>query len=210
MLRVSEIFKSIQGEGFLQGNTTLFIRLSGCTRKCDFCDSKYHVKYKEYTVKDLLKEVKKIKCDSITITGGEPLLQLDQIREFEDKLRPRYLYHLAIETNGDLINADNITRLLLFDYICISPKDKKTAEKCFKLIRNSVKDYLNYDIKVVTDLDKVGVDMLKYATSVMPLTSYNKKKDQLIRQRVWNYCIEHNLHYSTREHIVVWGKKRGI
>ena len=67
-----------------------------------------------------------------------------------------------------------------------------------------------YDIKVVTDLDKVGVDMLEFATMLMPLSTYDYEKDIEIRQKVWNYCVEHNLLYSGRLHVEIWGKRRKV
>jgi putative chitinase len=52
-MRVNEIFCSIQGEGKYAGCPAIFIRLSGCTRKCSFCDTKYHTNGKEMSVEDV-------------------------------------------------------------------------------------------------------------------------------------------------------------
>ena len=68
----------------------------------------------------------------------------------------------------------------------------------------------DFDIKVVTDSHLVGKNMLKDATMLMPLTTYNKKHDISIRQRVWKFCTDNKLFYSGRMHIEVWGQKRKI
>ncbi|MFH7835137.1 MAG: hypothetical protein QXL51_00900, partial [Candidatus Aenigmatarchaeota archaeon] len=68
----------------------------------------------------------------------------------------------------------------------------------------------NIDIKIVTDLNNIGTNMIKYATILMPLSTFNKKKDIEITRKVWNYCIKHNIKFSPRIHIYIWGKKRGI
>jgi len=207
-LKVSEIFESIQGEGRYQGYPAIFVRLSGCTRDCSFCDSKYHKKGISKDIKDIINYINKSKLNIVVWTGGEPLLQFDLIRNvIENTIEEEH--HL--ESNGDLIlNLDSLADVInWFNYICFSPKNVKVAKRLNKLINQQ---YLYQsppiDIKVVTDLEKVGVVMLKYATMLMPLTTYNEKKDLEIKRKVWNYCTKHNLFYSARLHIEVWKEKR--
>ena len=67
------------------------------------------------------------------------------------------------------------------------------------------------DIKVVTDLKTTGMDMLKYATMLMPLTTGDIEKDAQIRKDVWGYCVENRIRYSPRLHVEIFGyNKRGI
>jgi len=212
-MRVAEIFQSLQGEGRFQGQPVLFIRLSGCTRKCSWCDSKYHYQGSEYTieqVKELILESSAYNgIDTVVWTGGEPLLQIDEINRVQILVKQGATHHL--ETNGDLIKNTLQLQCLIhnFKYISISPKELKIAKRISNLLRNVLTGN-KIDIKIVTDLDKVNIDMLKYATSLMPLSTYNKRKDEQIRKRVWNYCVEHNLHYSARLHVINFGKKRKI
>jgi organic radical activating enzyme len=208
---ISEIFRSIQGEGRYQGTPVVFVRTSGCNRKCTFCDSKYHTEGKVYTVKELIKELEKFDIETIVFTGGEPLIYIKEIKEVIYKTN----FYNHIETNGDLIEVKRSGVFVgeynlgaIFDYICISPKEIKTARNLVAIPQYYPKEY--FDIKVVTDLDKVGVDMVKFATSLMPLTVYNDIEDQKIRQRVWDYCVDKNLHYSGRMHVGIWGQKKGI
>jgi len=206
MLYVSEIFKSIQGEGRFQGIPALFIRLSGCTRKCSFCDTKYHTNYKLYKNYEIENIIKHSNIETIIFTGGEPLLQLDSMIFLIGYLISKDFNYLKfhLETNGDLITEKNHTNILkYFHYICISPKEVKVAKK----IRELYKDYLyNYvDIKVVSDLDKVNIDLILYATMLMPLTTDNEELNKEIRKKVWDYCVDNNLFYSGRLHVEVWG-----
>ena len=81
-IKLSEIFFSIQGEGVLIGTPTVFIRLYGCNLRCDWCDSMYAVEGNEYNVRTIgsvMKEAEIYNCDNICITGGEPLLQIEQV-----------------------------------------------------------------------------------------------------------------------------------
>jgi 7-carboxy-7-deazaguanine synthase len=206
-IKVSEIFKSIQGEGKDAGVPMLFIRLSGCTRACDFCDTKYHTEGEYFEVNELIKKIKESKMKVVCWTGGEPLLQIKAIKEVMNELEGVKNH---IETNGDLINEENFDNLREFEYIGCSPKVLQVAKDVCKKIsdRNSL-FYNNIDIKIVTDLETVGKDMIKYATMLMPLTTYNKEKDLKIQQKVWDYCVENNLKFTPRYQVWVWNDKKG-
>lgn len=213
-MKINEIFKSIQGEGRFQGYPALFIRVSGCTRKCKWCDSKYHINGEEFTIEELVNEIDDRPETAIVVfTGGEPLLYLEEITHIISELKGIDVkWHL--ETNSDLIKTQKDFNDIIktFNYIVISPKELSVVEEIIKF-KNATcfKDYLErVEIKIVTDLDKINKDLVPYATSLMPYTSYNKKKDIEIRKRVWAYCVTHNLHYSARLQVINFNKKRGV
>jgi len=228
-MKINEIFVSIQGEGQYAGYPTLFIRLSGCTRNCFFCDTNYHKMGYNFSYEYIVKTIKKANKKLIVWTGGEPLLQLKQIKDIIKLVGEDYSHHL--ETNGDLIKSQKEFNELFqkerncrirgiieednFDYICVSPKDLQTARRINKF---SKKSPYRSDIKVVTDLT-LNKKLIPYATILMPLT-INTENDlrrdtpldpnKEIRQNVWNYCVKHNIRYSSRLHYEVWGWKRGV
>lgn len=112
-MRVNEIFYSLQGEGAYTGTPAIFIRLSGCNLKCDFCDTQ-HWDNKEYTNDEIMREiVKHAPCKFVVITGGEPGLQLND--EFVDLLHEND-YFVAVETNGTHYLYPGI------DWVTCSPK----------------------------------------------------------------------------------------
>ena len=199
-IKVSEMFSSIQGEGRFAGVPMLFIRLSGCTRNCWYCDTKYHTKGVEMEIDDLIQRIKESKLAYVCWTGGEPLLQRKQVYQIIDATRGVY-HHL--ETNGDLLESNDVYRY--FYYVACSPKEKVVAEKVWK----QFKYYPEIDIKVVTDLEKEGVDMIPYATMLMPLSTYTKK-DLEIQRKVWDYCVKNNLKFTPRYQFWIWQKKRGV
>jgi len=205
-MKVSEVFKSIQGEGDYAGLPVLFIRLGDCTRECDFCDTQYHKKYDIYDVYDIVKIIRDSELEIVVWTGGEPLLQLDEIKDVIS-LTSIKLHH--IETNGDLIKSEKEAEQLShkFDYMCVSPKDLKTTKRISKYF----KSYLigEYDIKIVTDL-KLNKNLIKYATMLMPLTTISHSINKKFEQDVWNYCVKKNIKFCLRQHIHVWGNKKGI
>lgn len=186
----------MQGEGRYVGYPALFIRLSGCTRECCFCDTKYHKEGKEIDVNEIIEKINNSKYSIVIWTGGEPLLQFSKIKEIVEKTNKQH--HL--ETNGDLLKEDI---LQCFDYICVSPKDLKTAEKINKIKNN------NLDIKIVTDL-KLNKELIHFATMLMPLTTGNKNKNKEIEQKIWRFCVKNNIRFCLRQHINVWWDKRGV
>lgn len=98
-MKIVEIFKSIQGEGQQAGEITTFIRTAGCNFRCKWCDTKYAYEGgKEMTIADILKEVLKLDCQNICITGGEPLLQKNMYGLLYDLAKNNF--NVFVETNG--------------------------------------------------------------------------------------------------------------
>jgi 7-carboxy-7-deazaguanine synthase len=101
MLRVHEIFRSIQGESTYAGLPCVFVRLSGCNLSCSYCDTPgARSGGEEMDVAEILDEVRSLGGRLVEVTGGEPLLQ-----EETPSLVRRLLdegYHVLVETNGSV------------------------------------------------------------------------------------------------------------
>ena len=101
MLKVNEIFYSIQGESSFAGLPCIFIRLTYCNLRCSYCDTEYaFFRGKDYTVESILTEIKKYNCNLIEVTGGEPLVQNESL-ELMKTLRDGG-YTVLLETGGSL------------------------------------------------------------------------------------------------------------
>ena len=119
MIKVNEIFYSIQGESSWAGWPCVFVRLTGCNLRCKWCDTTYaYEDGEEMTLEHILQEVKKYSCSLVEITGGEPLLQ-KETPELVDRLADAGKTVL-IETNG----SQDISRLNTAN--CIRIIDLKT------------------------------------------------------------------------------------
>ncbi|HZA53824.1 MAG TPA: 7-carboxy-7-deazaguanine synthase QueE, partial [Candidatus Udaeobacter sp.] len=102
-MRISEIFYSIQGEGRLIGVPSVFIRTSGCNLRCVWCDTPYtswRPEGKDWTIKEILCEVRKYPSRYVVITGGEPLLA-PEIEGLTMALK-RTGAHITVETAGTI------------------------------------------------------------------------------------------------------------
>ena len=113
-LNVKEIFYSLQGEGGRQGEASIFIRLTRCNLKCDFCDTDFK-EGKDMEIEQIISYIKQFPCQWIVWTGGEPTLQLtEEILLFFKKEG----FLQAIESNGHFPLSN------LLDYAVVSPKGK--------------------------------------------------------------------------------------
>src|SRR5258707_11525376 len=74
MLRITEIFHSIQGESSHAGRPCAFVRLTGCNLRCRWCDSEYTFTGGDpMSIDDVVKQVKGYGCNLVEVTGGEPV-----------------------------------------------------------------------------------------------------------------------------------------
>ncbi|MDE1887862.1 MAG: 7-carboxy-7-deazaguanine synthase QueE [Gammaproteobacteria bacterium] len=100
-LRITEIFHSIQGEADSVGWPTVFVRLTGCPLRCQYCDTAYAFHGGEWRSFDaILKDVAQYRPEFVTVTGGEPLAQpncLGLLTRLCDAG-----YRVSIETGGAL------------------------------------------------------------------------------------------------------------
>jgi 7-carboxy-7-deazaguanine synthase len=119
MLKVNEIFYSIQGEGLRTGQASVFVRLSGCNLACEFCDTD-HSRFEEMTEDDILQRVQETggPCRWVVLTGGEPLIQ--PVRKLITMLRQGG-YKVQVETNGT-VNALTGAEGCGAHHLTVSPK----------------------------------------------------------------------------------------
>ncbi|MGH1468488.1 MAG: radical SAM protein [Bdellovibrionales bacterium] len=101
MIKINEIFYSIQGESSLTGLPTIFIRTSGCHLRCNYCDTTYaYHDGKRISDEEIFKKISEYPCKRVCLTGGEPLLQKSIISLMGKLIAEGY--SCSIETSGDL------------------------------------------------------------------------------------------------------------
>ena len=101
MLRINEIFHSIQGESTRAGLPCVFVRLTGCNLRCSWCDTEYAFhEGRAMSVDEVLAEVERFGCRLVEVTGGEPLLQAEATTLMETLVARGY--RVLLETGGSL------------------------------------------------------------------------------------------------------------
>ena len=105
MLRVTEIFRSIQGESTLAGRPCTFVRLTGCPMRCVWCDSEYTFTGGEhYSIDHVMDQVAAFGCKLVEVTGGEPLAQKEAFQLIQRLCDDGF--EVLIETGGYVSTAD--------------------------------------------------------------------------------------------------------
>lgn len=107
--KIKEIFPSIQGEGLIIGCKQLFIRFCGCNLKCSYCDTDFEdeggISYlPQNLAQRIIKQYDLNTFHSISLTGGEPLLHTEFLKEFLKILKQKSDIKIYLETNGTLYN----------------------------------------------------------------------------------------------------------
>lgn len=104
--RITEIFHSLQGEGKYTGYEQVFVRFFECNMHCVWCDTPHAIgdttrHYREYGLGELMEEIRGLwpGCHSVSLTGGEPLVQKDFIQALLPLLKQEKM-RTYLETNG--------------------------------------------------------------------------------------------------------------
>jgi 7-carboxy-7-deazaguanine synthase len=112
LIKVNEIYFSVQGESSRAGLPCVFIRLTYCNLRCEYCDTEYaFYAGEDFTIDEIVSEVKKYGCRLVELTGGEPLVQT-QALDLMERLCDEG-YDVMLETGGSLSIQDVDTRVII-------------------------------------------------------------------------------------------------
>ncbi|OGT63375.1 MAG: 7-carboxy-7-deazaguanine synthase QueE [Gammaproteobacteria bacterium RIFCSPHIGHO2_12_FULL_45_12] len=129
-LRLTEIFYSLQGETRTVGLPTVFVRLTGCPLRCQYCDTAYAFQGGALcSIEDILTEVAQYKAHYVTVTGGEPLAQkpcLNLLSRLCDQG-----YEVSLETSG-AINVGKVDARVVKVIDIKTPGSKEVEKNCWE------------------------------------------------------------------------------
>lgn len=227
-MQIAEIYRSVQGEGFLTGTDSVFVRTSGCNLRCWFCDTPYtswDPEGQDLTVDEILAACEEWDARHVVLTGGEPMLFAELI-PLAEQLSAQGR-HITIETAGTLYLP------VRCDLMSISPKLANSAPPAERdprwrrrhertrhapdVIRRLVAEYA-YQMKFVVDTPEDVADVLGYLDEFPEI---DRARAMLMPQGVdaaglaerepWvvELCRAHGLVYCPRRHIEWFGLVRG-
>lgn len=212
MLRISEIFYSLQGETRTVGLPTVFIRLTGCPLRCRWCDTEHAFKGGELlSIEAVLAQVAQFSPRYVTVTGGEPLGQqecLQLLTALADQG-----YEVSLETSGAITLAQVDPRIVKV----MDLKPPASGESHRNLYDNipllDKKDQLKF---VIADRDD-------YQWSVAKLIEYNLAdrvsdvlfspvSETMSSEQLAGWILEDRLpvRFQLQLHRVIWGDRIGV
>jgi 7-carboxy-7-deazaguanine synthase len=216
-LNVSEIFRSMQGEGPNAGKIAVFLRLAGCNLKCPWCDTKYARKGQKMSVGDVLEGVLTLagSCKFIVITGGEPLLQQESLRDLLHGLK-HLDFEIEMETNGTIVPAAGFMGRV--NYWSVSPKvfDSVPNNEVIEFfVAASEMNFITFKFVVATEMDVERVKQLCCLKFIpledVRLMAKDTPKTTLERQK-WlvDVCVKNGINFSSRLQNIFWkaGRRR--
>lgn len=266
MLKVNEMFCSIQGEGIYVGVPSFFVRTVGCNLRCVFKDSICDTAYTSFNPEkplydnwdDLMNAFRKLvednpRVEHLVITGGESLLSRKDLEEFLTNVYKIKDFKTTIETNGSLPMLNPLGKGYKIDLYSVSPKLSTSVDWDCKFITEQQRDNhnknrinyknlydiikysRNYQFKFVYSgpecIDEIKDIYSKISDLVNKEDDYEfenwirkhpNKHTQLMPEGITNdqlartrkeavaACVENGWRFCDREHIIIWGDKRGV
>jgi len=205
MLKINEIYASIQGESSHTGLPCVFIRLTGCNLRCSWCDTAYaFYEGNDLTIEETLQKVETFGLGLVEITGGEPLLQEDVYPLMEALLKKGY--RVMLETGGAL-PIDKVPEkvIKILDVKCPgSGEEKKNHLENLKLL--SPHDEVKFVLLDRADYEWSRDMLQKHDLSTQVL--FSPVYDKLNLKDLVQWILEDRLpvRLQTQLHKVIWSK----
>ena len=225
-MKISEIFESIQGEGTNAGKPAIFLRTAECNLRCTWCDTKYTWDWKnfdyakevkEISIKEIRQELEQFSNRHLVITGGEPLMQQDDLAELLTFLKPEF--YVEIETNGTILPNNALSALV--DQWNVSPKTSNSGNplelcevnECYTFFSRQKNCYFKFVIENEDDLVEINILIEKYGlkkNNILLMTQASTKEEMAVREKMVLFMSKKNsLGFSPRMHVTKWGNQRG-
>jgi 7-carboxy-7-deazaguanine synthase len=212
MLKVNEIFYSIQGESTYAGKRCVFVRLTGCNLRCTYCDTEYaFYDGEELSVNSIIEKVKSFNCELVEITGGEPLLQ-NNVHKLMNELCDNG-YTVLLETSGSL-SIKNVDRRVINIMDFKTPSSNMVEKNDFNNIEYlKTDDEVKFVIGSRTDYDWSKEILEKYKLDRKVNVLFSSVFGEIEHSELVKWILEDNLNvqYQLQMHKYIWNpNKQGV
>jgi len=219
-LKISEIFYSLQGESTFAGLPCIFIRLSDCNLRCNYCDAAYTWKEKGelLSVSDILATVNNFPCNLVEVTGGEPLFQEECIPLLSSLINVGKT--VLLESNGSFpINTVPAAVTCILDVKCpdSGSGNSFTLKNIQEILNRSISRPGSCELKFVLS-SKNDYQWAKEfifthkLTGVLPIL-FSPVQDRIEPQRIAEWIMEDglNVRLQLQLHTILWPEiSRGV
>ncbi len=209
-LKISEIFHSLQGESSRVGLPTVFVRLTGCPLRCTWCDTEYaFTGGKNMGIAEVMARVAQYGCDTVCVTGGEPLAQ----RACLDLLSALCAagYSVSLETGGalDLTDVDpRVSKIMDLKAPGSGESEKNRWQNLDLLTR---RDEIKFVLASEADYEWAKTVMRERKLDAICPVLFSPVAGQLEPAQLAGWILRDRLpvRFQLQLHKLLWGAERG-
>jgi 7-carboxy-7-deazaguanine synthase len=209
-LKLTEIFRSLQGEADTVGIPTVFVRLTGCPLRCHYCDTAYAFHGGQWwTVPEILARVAELEVRHVCVTGGEPLAQA-AVHELLAALCD-VGYRVSLETSGAMSLERVDPRVVKVVDIKTPASGEESRNRYDELARLDQKDLLKFVIADRTDYEWSREQLKARALSERCTVLFSPSHQQLKAGDLADWILEDRLpvRFQIQLHKYLWGDVPG-
>lgn len=209
-LRITEIFLSLQGESRSVGFPTVFVRLTGCPLRCQYCDTAYAFTGGEWrSIQSVVEEVASYGARYVTVTGGEPLAQKLSLKLLEDLCDAGY--EVSLETSGALSVEcvdDRVVKVMDIKTPASGEVDRNRFENIKFL---TLDDQVKFVVCDQADYEWAKSIIKKYDLSNKCEVLISPSYTQIKADKLAQWIIEDRLpvRFQLQLHKILWGDQPG-
>jgi len=209
-LKITEIFRSLQGEGDAVGFPTVFVRLTGCPLRCGYCDTAYAFTGGEWLSLDaILQRVRELDARHVCVTGGEPLAQRNCLLLLQRLCDGGY--RVSLETSGALPVGEvdpRVTRV-------VDVKTPASGEVARNLLDQlsllNDRDQIKFVICDRADYEWSRTLVADRALDRQAMVLFSPSHEQLPARELAGWILEDRLpvRLQVQLHKILWGNEPG-
>jgi len=209
-LKVTEVFHSLQGEADTVGVPTVFVRLTGCPLRCQYCDTAYAFHGGEWwTIDDLVRRAAELGSRYVCVTGGEPLAQkgcLELLRRLCDED-----FRVSLETSGAMSLRDVDPRVVLVVDVKTPGSGEERHNRYDELDRLQPKDQTKFVICSRADYEWSREKVRELGLAGRCAVLFSPSHEQLAARELADWILEDRLpvRFQIQLHKYLWGNVAG-
>jgi len=209
-LKITEIFRSLQGEGDAVGFPTVFVRLTGCPLRCQYCDTAYAFTGGQWwSIDDILERVAALDARHVCVTGGEPLAQRQCLLLLQRLCDAGY--EVSLETSGALSVAAVDPRVRRVVDIKTPASGESARNLLDQLGLLGERDQIKFVICDRSDYEWSRALLRERGLPARAMVLFSPSHEQLPARDLADWILEDHLpvRLQVQLHKILWGNQPG-
>jgi len=207
-LNITEIFYSLQGEAKEVGIPTVFVRLTGCPLRCNYCDTAYAFKGNNpLSIQHILDEVAQYNAQYVCVTGGEPMAQSNCLKLLDSLIDSGY--NVSMETSGsiDITPVNSKVSIVMDIKTPSSTEEHQNRYENLPILKS--KDQLKFVIASRSDFDWCTEILDNHEVESQILFSPVYESLKPVELAEWILEKKLNVRLQVQLHKLLWGDQKG-